>query len=293
MSNVCAFCGLETLKENKFVRANSWKGIRKYWYCKFCSGYTLLPALNDADMADLYQNYYNNTDVDESFSSIKSKFVDLEEYLRTNTRVETILDFGCGIDGYLPSLSGQYQKQIDGYEVSSKTISLLQAKFPSNTFYDPTTFVFSKVKYDLVVLSDVLEHLSEPRELLVTLKTRLKPDGQIWIQQPLENNLTIFSLTLKIWAFLSKTASSKIPPFHVSLGSKKSLTKLIDVSDFEIITYKISETIWPAPPKLNFFNLKNFCLTSIKYLDFFISFVIKDYGTRSFFLIRKRIRENE
>ena len=285
MTNACAFCGLETLEENRFVRANSWKGIRKYWYCKLCRGYTLLPALNESDMNDLYQNYYNDNAVDESFSSIKSKFVDLEEYLRCNRSVKTILDFGCGIDGYLPSLSGKYEKQIDGYEVSAKTISLLQEKFPNNAFYDPTTFLYSKEKYDLVVLSDVLEHLSEPRELLVTLGTRLKPNGQIWIQQPLENNLTIFTMSLKIWAFFSRTASSKIPPFHVSLGSRKSLLKLINSTDFEITTYKVNETIWPAPPKLDFLNPKFFCLTLIKYLDLCISFVVKNYGNQMVFLV--------
>ena len=200
-----------------------------------------------------------------------------------NTKVERLME----------DTRSEYEKQIDGYEVSAKTISLLQEKFPNNAFYDPTTFLYSKEKYDLVVLSDVLEHLSEPRELLVTLGTRLKPNGQIWIQQPLENNLTIFTMSLKIWAFFSRTASSKIPTFLVSLGSRKSLLKLINSTDFEITTYKVNETIWPAPPKLDFLNPKFFCLTLIKYLDLCISFVVKNYGTRSFFLIRGRIREDE
>jgi 2-polyprenyl-3-methyl-5-hydroxy-6-metoxy-1,4-benzoquinol methylase len=288
MQNTCAFCGLETLRESKFVRPNSWNRIRKYWYCKLCRGFTLLPRLSDQDMNDLYTNYYNEIVVDGSFKTIDKKFKDLENHLSLMDKGQIILDFGCGVDGYLPSLSSKYHLRIDGFEVSAKTIQILQDRFPQNTFYDRVTFQASTESYDLIVLSDVLEHLSDPRTLLDSLKYRLKPGGQIWIQQPLENNLTLFTLLLKSWAFIKKSEVSKTPPFHVTLGSKYSMLKLIHLSDYDVVKLKVSETIWPAQARIYFRNPKQVCLTLIKYFDFFLARIFRDYGTRVFFLIKRK-----
>jgi 2-polyprenyl-3-methyl-5-hydroxy-6-metoxy-1,4-benzoquinol methylase len=39
-------------------------------------------------------------------------------------------------------------------------------------------------KYDFIVLGEVLEHLDEPKEILVKLSKLLKPGGLLWITTP-------------------------------------------------------------------------------------------------------------
>lgn len=284
----CVFCGLETLDESKFVRPNLWKGVRKYWYCKSCRGFTLLPSLNNQDMDDLYENYYNEAPIDASYKVIKKKFTDLETYISSLKKSKVILDFGCGVDGYLPALGNDYQIRVDGYEVSAKTIQILQKEFPQNSFYDKNTFENSSETYDLIILSDVLEHLPNPRELLISLQSRLCPGGQIWIQQPLENNLTVFTVVLKFWALLSKSGVSKIPPYHVSLASRRSMLRLIHSTDYAVVKYRVRETLWPAQPRMDPYSVRKTILTLIKYVDLSIACVVKNYGTRAIFLIEKK-----
>lgn len=288
MRKLCAFCGSQEVKESKFVRPSFWNGIRKYSYCKLCKGFTLQPPLSDQEMTDLYANYYNDTVVDGSSSNLEKKFRELEAHLALMDATKVVLDFGCGVDGYLPSLSTKYDVRIDGFEVSAKTIQFLQDRFPHNTFYDQATFQSSNEMYDLIVLSDVLEHLSDPKALLVSLEQKLKQNGQIWIQQPLENNLTLFTLLLKFWAIMKKSDFSKSPPYHVTLGSKCSMLKLIQSSNFVVVRFRITETMWPASTRINFRKPKQTCLTLIKYFDFLLASLFRNYGTRVFFLIKRK-----
>jgi len=288
MEGKCVFCGLETLVESKFVRPNLWKVIRKYWYCNFCRGFTLLPSLNNQDMDDLYENYYNETPVDATYKVIKKKFTDLEKYFGSLEQSKVVLDFGCGVDGYLTALGNEYQIRVDGFEVSAKTIQILQEVFPGNSFYDKNAFEKSRETYDLIILSDVLEHLSNPRELLISLQSRLRPGGHIWIQQPLENNLTIFTFALKFWALLSKSGVSEIPPYHVSLASRRSILRLIRSTDYAVVKYRVRETLWPAQSRMDPYSIRKTFLTLLKYLDLCIACVVKNYGTRAFFLIEKK-----
>ena len=288
MKSTCSFCGRQSLKSNKSIRPIEWNGTRRFWYCSNCEGYTLLPRLIDSEMTDLYSNYYNDDSPDEGTNSLDVKFSELIAYLKSEKEIVRVLDYGCGVDGFLPSQSADLGMQIDGFEISSKTIDILKNKFPEQQFYDPVSFDYSDTTYDLVVLSDVLEHLSFPSELLQSIKRKLKTDGCIWIQQPLENNRTLFTLAIKTWVLVTRSHSSIIPPYHVSLASKHSMLKLIESSGFEVVRYKISETMWPAQWNQAFRSPRQFLLTSIKCLDFLISFSLRDYGTRISLLIKKK-----
>lgn len=288
MKNTCSFCGRLSLEKNKLVRPIEWNGTRSFWYCPDCEGYTLLPHLNDVEMNELYSTYYNDDSSDQGTNSLDVKFSELIFYLKSENKIFRVLDYGCGVDGFLPSQSAELGMQIDGFEISSKTIDILKKKFPGQQFYDPVSFDYSESTYDLIVLSDVLEHLSFPSELLQSIKQKLKSKGRIWIQQPLENNPTLFTLAIKTWVLASRSHSSMIPPYHVSLASKHSILKLIESSGFEVVSYKISETMWPAQRNQAFRSPKQFILTLIKCLDSLFSLSFRNYGTRISLLIEKK-----
>lgn len=291
MHNTCSFCGLENLVSTKIVRINSWKGVRTYWYCKKCKAFTLLPRLTELEMNDLYSNYYNNSIDLESANTLEKKFTELEEYLNTNIDIETVLDYGCGVDGYLPSLSGKMHFRVDGFEVSAITLDILRQRQKEVNFFDTESFEKSNSAYDLIVLSDVLEHLAEPKDLLLLLKNRLSAGGKIWIQQPLENNATLFTLLLKGWAFLSRSKTSKMPPFHVSLASRKALFALAKRSGFVIHSYTVTETMWPAKSNIDFMDFKQSLLTLTKYFDYTLSLLFKNYGTRICCILVKKVEK--
>jgi 2-polyprenyl-3-methyl-5-hydroxy-6-metoxy-1,4-benzoquinol methylase len=287
MLDLCTFCGESELSPTKVTRKNSWRGIRSYLHCSNCDGYTLSPPLNSLEMDTLYRNYYNESPEIEALHILENKFSDLEKYMQAQTDIKDVLDYGCGVDGYLHSRSYNWQIKIDGFEVSAKTLNVLRERYPNSQFFDPESFGTANRRYDLIVLSDVLEHLSNPKELLDSLKPRLKDGGRIWIQQPLENNATFFTLLLKIRIFLTYSRFAEIPPFHVSFASRKSMQIMLQRCEFEIINYKVFETMWPAKKKLDFLSPKNSTLTVIKYADILTSKFLRNYGTRVIFLVKK------
>ena len=287
MQYLCVFCGQPNLSASRFTRKNDWIGIRTFLFCSNCRGFTLTPPLKNTEMDTLYSDYYNDSTEIDGQQNIEVKFIELVKYLRNNEEIHEVLDYGCGVDGYLNSISEKLQINVDGFEVSPKTLTILQDRFPSSQFFDPISFSNTKKRYDLIVLSDVLEHLSEPKELLDSLRGKLRAGGLIWIQQPLENNRTLFTLLLKLRIFLSHSKFASIPPFHVSLGSRKSMLILLRRCGFEIVNYDVSETMWPAKNNLDFSNLKGAMLTLIKCLDKFASQRFINYGTRGVFLVRE------
>ena len=287
MPHLCTFCGESDLSPSKVTRKNSWRGTRSYLYCSNCVGFTLSPPLNSVEMDALYSDYFNESPEIEALHSLEEKFSDLERYMQTQGEIQDVLDYGCGVDGYLHSRSRSWQINIDGFEVSTKTLNILREQYPNSQFFDPESFVTTNKSYDLIVLSDVLEHLSNPKELLDSLKSRLKEDGVIWIQQPLENNTTLFTLLLKIRIFLTYSKFAEVPPFHVSFASRKSMQTLLQRCEFEIISYQVFETMWPARKRLDFSSTKNSILTIIKFVDMFASKFLRNYGTRVIFLVKK------
>jgi trans-aconitate methyltransferase len=239
-------------------------------------------------MTSLYSNYYNESTEVEALQTMESKFSELERYIQNRSDIQEILDYGCGVDGYLPSRSESLKVRIDGFEVSPKTLDILRSRFPKSQFFDPRSFGESNNRYDLIVLSDVLEHLSNPKELLDCLTAKLKEGGQIWIQQPLENNTTLFTVLLKVRIFLTYSKLAEIPPFHVSLASRKSISILLDRCNLEVMYYRVIETMWPANDKIDLSSIKNSTLTVIKFVDQLASYFLKNYGTRGIFLVRQR-----
>jgi 2-polyprenyl-3-methyl-5-hydroxy-6-metoxy-1,4-benzoquinol methylase len=238
-------------------------------------------------MEDLYSDYYNESTEIDSLHRLEGKFSEVERYIQAQSDVKDVLDFGCGVDGYLHSRSQSLQINIDGFEVSSKTLAILREQFPNSIFFDPESFRTVNKSYDLIILSDVLEHLSNPKQLLDSLKSRLKDGGRIWIQQPLENNKTVFTVLLKIKIFLTYAKFAEVPPFHVSFASRKSMRILLDRCELELVSYKVFETMWPAQNKLDFSSPKSSILTLLKFLDMVASRVLNNYGTRGNFLVKK------
>ncbi|MCB9246930.1 MAG: class I SAM-dependent methyltransferase [Flavobacteriales bacterium] len=81
-------------------------------------------------------------------------------------------------------------------------------------------------RYDLIICSHVLEHLENPAEALESMKTLLKPAGQILIYLPLEHG------------YYRKRPNKKDRDHHLFTWSIGNFTNLSDSLGFEIIEYK-------------------------------------------------------
>lgn len=146
-----------------------------------------------------YDQHENHPD-DPRYREYLKKIVDsIHPFLKPTSRG---LDFGCGESTLLEQL-------------------FVEAGFPTRSydlFYQNDESVLHE-KYDFIILSEVIEHLREPREIMLQLKEQLNPGGVFGIKTRLQP--------------LSKTEFSrwyyKKDPTHIQFFNPKSFEKLNEV----------------------------------------------------------------
>ena len=87
-----------------------------------------------------------------------------------------------------------------------------------------------KQSFDIVALSNVLEHAPDPKKMLENVSRVLKPGGQIWISCP-NSQSWLRKLFRRSWI-------NWHVPFHLFHFSGKTLTQLLERSGFEITELK-------------------------------------------------------
>ncbi len=98
-----------------------------------------------------------------------------------------ILDVGCG-NGVISRHLGQYGFKVTGIDVSDKAIAIAKSlnKYDNVKFETKSAeqLVAEGEKYDAIICSEVLEHLSNPDALLEVLNKSLASNGKLLITVP-------------------------------------------------------------------------------------------------------------
>lgn len=92
---------------------------------------------------------------------------------------KTILDFGCGIGGFL-LLAKKMARQVYGIELEKK----LEPYFLANDLVVYQNITDFQCSVDYIFLFHVLEHIKDPFSVLELLKQKLRPNGKIVIEVP-------------------------------------------------------------------------------------------------------------
>jgi hypothetical protein len=141
--------------------------LRSYYKCAGCSLIfvardQILSALDELKRYEAHEN----SDTDPQYAAyLKQIVVSTLPYLKKNARG---LDFGCGKTKLLAKIYGESNMTVDSYDV----------------FFHPEELIWQK-NYDFIVLSEVIEHLAQPLEVMQKLKAILSPNGQIFIKTKL------------------------------------------------------------------------------------------------------------
>jgi SAM-dependent methyltransferase len=116
--------------------------------------------------------------------------------------VETICDLGCG-NGYLSNRlasAGYHVTGIDGsapYIATARRLQTSAAVRFEHAFFTPSLpATLNTEPFDLVVSSDVIEHLYEPAILLQTAHAMLKPGGVLILATPYHGYLKNLAIAL-------------------------------------------------------------------------------------------------
>jgi SAM-dependent methyltransferase len=168
---------------------------------------------------------------------------------RSMEGVDTICDLGCG-NGYLANQLSSFGYDVTGVDASKSGIELARenpgkVKFVQSTIDKEVRRRTGLAIVDLVISSDVVEHLYRPADLLEAAESLLKPNGQILITAPYHGYLKNLALSL------SGRMDSHFSPLHdgghIKFFSVRTLSELIkrySFTDLRFSYYGRAPWLW-------------------------------------------------
>lgn len=177
-------------------------------------------AASDAYMDTLWENWRRETREDDL-----RRLQMLRELMRGKTN---ILDFGCGNGGFLSALQEEdIVSDVVGIELDTEARSRMRAE--GITVYEDLDDIDTNVRFDVITMFHVIEHLSDPDAILRKLRDKLADGGLLIVETPNADD-----------ALISKYHSQSFMDFtfwsaHLFLYNSGSLEMLMHRNDFSTV----------------------------------------------------------
>lgn len=217
----CLACGSNKLKLKYVIKHF------KYYECRFCKCLNL-DKLN-ADGVNYSHFSYDNGFMNELRIRKRAKNI-VEDIKRLQIYPKKVLDVGCGA-GFLLDVFKDKYTDVVGIEPSvelSDSARKLGLKVVTG-YLSNRNINKIKTKFDLIIVSHVIEHIFLPKEFIDLLSKLLEKNGFLYIETPnIRSNLAL--IEKENYTFLT-------PPEHVCLYSDKGIKELFQFGDkrFKII----------------------------------------------------------
>lgn len=193
-------------------------------YRQFVSSYYTKQYFTGANECGAYKDYIKDKPfVIRNVETIVNKF----NGLKKNDR---ILDVGCAM-GYLVEDAVQngidaYGFDASGYAVSH-AVKHIQSRLQVATVDEVN---YPEKSFRLITMIDVLEHLQDPRQDLIRLRSFLRDDGRLIVATG--NAGSLFARFIgRYWTFYN-------PPQHLFFFNKSTITRLFREAGFEPVRWR-------------------------------------------------------
>ena len=198
----CHICDQET---QAFLDEKT--GIR-YHHCSSCE-YIFKSPENFQDLSKQKERYnlHENDEEDTGYQAYFQRFLDF--ILPLVGKPQSALDFGCGASSLLAKMLQKEGIPCDFYD----------------PIYHPETLDEEK-KYDLIVSTEVFEHLHQPREVFKSLLDRLEEGGYLALQTQFHPN---DEESFKKWYYHQD-------PTHIVFFRAKTFSVLAELFGCEMIS---------------------------------------------------------
>lgn len=247
----CLICGRELkpvltqLSDDRFSSPGTYDILR----CCQCGLEQTWPQPNAREIGEIYKRYYNcDCEKAETYTIIRRRFINSSWYrlwLKLDGDIcfhlrqgkGRLLDIGCN-EGRGLGFYSQNGFQPEGLEINEKAAAVARERgFMVHTVpleqFNPSGF------FDVIVLSNVLEHALDPLGMLKHVHRLLQPNGQVWISSPNADSLWRYRLG-HYWI-------NWHVPFHLWHFSPRSLEAMLSVTQFQIMEMQtFTPAIWIA-----------------------------------------------
>jgi 2-polyprenyl-3-methyl-5-hydroxy-6-metoxy-1,4-benzoquinol methylase len=154
-----------------------------------------------------------------------------------------ILDAGCG-NGYLAGKLSAQGHNIIGVDTAEDGIEIARKAYPNLQFelfsvYDDFQSIVSNV--DVVISSEVIEHLYFPRKFLENMYQVIRPGGCLILTTPYHGYMK--NLLLSVFDLWDKHHTVDQEGGHIKFFSEKSISNMLTETGFDNIIFNNSGRI--------------------------------------------------
>lgn len=153
-----------------------------------------------------------------------------------------LLDIGTNMGFFLRKARGR-KWNLYGVDPSPSLSKLARDYFGLNV---KTAFLedanFSSDFFDVVTMTDVFEHIPDPKKMLTEIMRIMKPEGVLYIKVP-NANFNLFKLLLNIRLRILKNDDIFDAYEHVVHYTKKTLSTLLETSGFTPLKFYVGKPI--------------------------------------------------
>lgn len=285
----CLFCNSSESKVSVYEDTYFNGKLFTYRQCKKCSLVYLAPLPTQEDYVEMYPISYQSAIQVQANGSYQR----LLEQINHLGEGKKLLDYGCGNGRFVvEALDAGFQ--VTGTEFSPELVQLLQKKIPIAEFYTVEDFKSHTEKYDVIFMSNVLEHLSNPKEIMQMLYERLQVGGLMVLEGPIEHNFSLAASFRKAVFAIRKTLFKKRAhhvPRHIFYANAKNQRDFLEHLGLQTVSYRVKEQPWPFPGSWGGAKgFKNKVLYLIAHLSINFSKLSNNWGNMFIYIGRKKLK---
>lgn len=202
---------------------------------------------SESELQEFYKNQYYTSHKPNYVSDDRRDSAYLDIAFRDRLRVferytsgRNLLDIGCGA-GDFGGFAVRHGWHVTGVEPAPDAARMAGERGCEVFIGNLAEFTSQNSdQFDVVHLKNVLEHLTDPRDVLLSVRKCLKPGGLMYLEVPND-----FEVMQRLGAWLNREPHSWVCiPDHVNYFNFASLTKLVRNERFEVIQRSTSFPIY-------------------------------------------------
>lgn len=238
ITDSCPFCGSKEAVpyycSPQVLKLNNNKVFppSKLWMkCSHCNNYYTynFPLMSTGDINGHYTKNLNNEILQHRFPL--HIYNPIFTRMRELTSGSDYLEIGIG-NGEMLAVAQEFGYHTDAVEICKADCERVASGLDIDIKWCDIVNYHTEKKYDVIVMGDVLEHVTAPADVLQKVQSMLKPDGILWLSTPNYNcaYARMQKFTHCMWHELN----------HYTYTSYETLCPLLNELGMEVIHYDMS-----------------------------------------------------
>lgn len=251
-------------------------GIYPIMRCLGCGVQFLFPAPEDSVLEKIYADYYKVWGIYNSEAELsrmkQMTAVGYLKLLQKFTRGGKLLDIGCAT-GEMMRAAQNRGFDVYGVEISPFGIKRCREMFGEHKIIGHSLQKndFQESFFDVIVLSDLLEHIREPQEFIAMVTRLLKPGGIVMVVTP-DTSSWVYAITRQRWPHYKAEHLCYYNCFNIRKLFSPAFDVVMLKPAFKILTLQYSAGVMNAYSSSKVIKLFSFLLKCIPQFLRFLPF---------------------